>query len=114
MVDAIAHIDVKTPWLTKERFVAGGAAAVTVAGRIVLGIRLRFHHHPPEQAATCLAFHQPAANQVGGDQLGRAGEEGLREGWKGFAGYGSGFGDGWRLLGWRLIMRILHRGATYS
>ena len=32
VVDAVAHIDVKTPWLTKERFVAGGAAAVAVAG----------------------------------------------------------------------------------
>ena len=37
MVNAIAHIDIKPPRLTKERFVAGGAAAVAVAGRVVLG-----------------------------------------------------------------------------
>ena len=33
VVNAIAHIDVKAPRLTKQGFVAGGAAAVTVAGR---------------------------------------------------------------------------------
>ena len=37
VVNAIAHIDIKPPRLTKERFVAGGAAAVAVAGRVVLG-----------------------------------------------------------------------------
>ena len=62
---------------------------------------LRFHHHTPEQPAVLLAFHQPATNQVGGDQLGGAGEEGLGKGWEILGdglggGYGSGFGgDGW-------------------
>ena len=93
VVDAIAHINVKTPWLTKERFVAGGAAAEAVAGGVVLGIRLGFHHHAPKQAAVLLAFHQQATNQVGGDQLGGAGEKGLGERWGllgGLGGYGSG------------------------
>jgi hypothetical protein len=32
VVNAIAHIDIKPPWLTKQGFVAGGTAAVAVAG----------------------------------------------------------------------------------
>ena len=76
-MDAIAQIDVKPPWLTKERLVAGGAAAVAVAGGVVLGIRLHFHHHPPEQAAVCLAFHQPTANQLRGNDLRWTAEEGF-------------------------------------
>ena len=75
MVDAIAHIDVKTPWLTKEGFVARGAAAIAMAGGVVLGIRLRFHHHAPEQAAILLAFRQQAADELGSNQLGRAAEK---------------------------------------
>jgi len=69
-----------------------------VAGGLLLGIRLRFHNHTPQQLATFLAFHQQAADQLGGDHLGGAGEEGLGEmvwellGRRG--GYGSGFGDG--------------------
>ena len=66
-----------------------------MAGGVLLGIRLGFHHHAPEQAAVLLAFHQQATNQVGGDQLGGAGEEGLGERWKilgdALGGYGSGF-----------------------
>ena len=46
---------------------------------IVLGIRLRFHHHTPEQAAVCLAFHQPAANQLRGNDLSGAGKKALGE-----------------------------------
>ena len=57
VVDAIAHIHIKTPRLTKERFVAGGAAAIAVAGGVVLGIRLGFHHHTPKQPSIRLAFH---------------------------------------------------------
>jgi hypothetical protein len=41
VVNAVAQIDVKTPRLTKELFVAGGAAAIAVAGGVVLGMRLR-------------------------------------------------------------------------
>ena len=77
MVNAIAHIDIKTPWLTKQSFIAGGAAAVAVAGRVVLGIRLRFNNHAPQQLATFLAFHQQAADEIGSHNLGRAAEEGL-------------------------------------
>ena len=47
VVNAIAHLNIKPPRLTKERFVAGTAAAVAVAGGFLLGIRLRFHNHAP-------------------------------------------------------------------
>jgi hypothetical protein len=49
------------PWLTKEGFVTGAAAAIPVAGGFALAIRLRFHHHAPQQLATVLAFYQQAA-----------------------------------------------------
>ena len=62
---------------------------------VVLGIRLRFHHHTPQEAAVCLPFHQPAANQVGGNNLRWTAEEDLRQGWEilgnGLSGYGSGY-----------------------
>jgi len=64
-----------------------------LAGGVVLGIRLGFHHHAPKQAAVLLVFHQQATNQLGGDQLGRAGEEGLGERWERVYGYGSGLGE---------------------
>jgi hypothetical protein len=96
-VNAITYIDVKPPRLTKERFVAGGAAAVAVAGRVVLGIRLRFHNHAPEQLPIRLAFHQQAADEVGGNHLCWATEEGVREGLGKGGGYGSGYwGRGYR------------------
>jgi len=82
VVNAIAHIHVKASRLTKQGLVAGGAAAIPVAGGLLLGIRLRFHHHTPQQLATFLALHQQAADELGGDQLGGAGEEGLGEGWE--------------------------------
>jgi hypothetical protein len=73
-----------------------------VAGGLRLGIRLRFHNHAPQQLAIGLAFHQQAADQLGGDDLGGAGEETLGEGWEGrggLDGYGDGLGgDGWRPL----------------
>jgi len=75
-VNAIAHIHIETPRLTKQGFVAGGAAAVAVAGGLLLGIRLRFHKYAPQQLAIGLAFHQQAADQLGGDHLGWAGVEG--------------------------------------
>jgi len=65
-----------------------------VAGGLQLRIRLRFHNHAPQQLATCLAFHQPAANQLRGDDLGGAREEALGEMLGGRGGYGSGLGDG--------------------
>ena len=52
------------------------------------------HHHAPEQAAVPLAFHQQAANEVGGNLLCGAAEEGLGERREilsdGRGGYGSG------------------------
>ena len=91
MVNAIAHIDINTPWLTKERFVAGATAAVAVTGGVVLRIRLGFHNHAPEQLAIRLAFHQQAANQLRCNHLGRATEEGVREGLGKGGGYWSGY-----------------------
>jgi len=72
-----------------------------VAGGVVLGIRLRFHNHAPEQLTRGLALHQQAADELGGNLLGGAGEECLGEGWEvlgGRGGYGSGLGGGTR--GW--------------
>ncbi len=94
VVNAIAHIHIEKPRLTKQRFVAGSAAAVAVAGGFVLRIRLRFHNHAPQQLAIRLPFHQQAADELGGDDLGGAGEEGLGEVLGRRGGYGSGFG-GW-------------------
>jgi len=98
VVNAIAHIHIETPRLTKQGFVAGGAAAVAVAGGLLLGIRLRFHHHAPQQLPSGLAFHQQATDELGGNNLSGAGEEGLGElTWEvlgGRDGYRSGLGMG--------------------
>jgi len=67
-------------WLRNESSLAGGAAAVTVAGGHLLGIRLRFLKYAQQQLPSGLVFHQQAADELGGDHFGRAGEEGLREG----------------------------------
>ena len=93
MVDAIAHIHVKPPRFTKQSCVAWGAAAVAVAGGVALAIRLRFHNHAPQQLATFLAFHQQAADQLGGNELSGAGEETLGEDWESVGGRG-GYGGG--------------------
>ncbi len=66
-----------------------------VAGGLGLAIRLRFHNYAPEQRARWLAFHQQAADELGGNHLSGAGEEGLGEGWEELGergGYESGFG----------------------
>jgi len=76
-VNAVAHIHIETPRLTKQGFVAGGAAAIPVAGGLLLGIRLRFHHHAPQQLPSGLAFHQQAADELGCNLLGGADEKGL-------------------------------------
>ena len=72
---------------------------------VVLGIRLRFHHHTPEQAAVCLAFQQPAANQLRGNDLRWTAEEGLGQGCEivgdGVGGYENGYK---RLLNLKQIM----------
>jgi hypothetical protein len=79
VVNAIAHVDVKAPRLTKQGFVARGAAAMPVAGGLLLGIRLRFHHQNPQQLSIHLSPHQQAADELGCNLLGGAGEEGLGE-----------------------------------
>ena len=80
------------PRLTKQRFVAGGAATVPVAGGFLLRIQLLFHNHAPQQLTIRLALHQQAADQLGSDQLSWASEEALGECWEGLRGYGSGLG----------------------
>ena len=64
-----------------------------MASEVVLGIRLRFHNHAPEQAAVCLAFHQPAANQFRGNDLRWTAEEGVGQRWEVLGGRG-GYGNG--------------------
>jgi hypothetical protein len=72
---------------------AGGGGEIAAAGGLLLGIRLRFHNHAPQQLTIRLAFHQQAADELGGDRLGRAAEEGLGE-LLGERGDGlGGFGD---------------------
>jgi len=77
VVNAIARIDIEASRLTKQGFVAGGAAAIPVAGGLLLGMRLLIRHQAPQQLAIGLALHQQAADELGRDQLGWAGEEGF-------------------------------------
>jgi len=63
-----------------------------MAGGLLLGIRLCFHNHAPQQLAAFLASHQQAADELGGNLLGGAGEEALGEVLGGRGGYGSGLG----------------------
>ena len=58
VVDAIAHIHVKPPRLTKPGFVAGGAAVMLMASGLALAIGLHFHYHAPEQHSFVVALHQ--------------------------------------------------------
>ena len=53
-----------------------------MTGGIVLGIGLCFHNHAPQQTSIRLAFHQPAANQLRGNDLSRTTEEGVGQGWE--------------------------------
>jgi hypothetical protein len=75
VMNAIAHVHIKPPRLTKQRFIAWGTAAEAMAGRLLLRIRLRFHNHTPQQRSIRLPFHQPAAHQVWSDQFSCTGEE---------------------------------------
>ena len=93
MVDAIADIHIETPWRTKQGFVLGRPTPIAVAGGVVLGIRLSFNDHAPEQAAVLLAFHQQAADEVVGDQLSAAEEEAAGESW-GILGSPGGYRSG--------------------
>jgi len=69
-----------------------------VAGGLLLGIRLRFHHHAPEQLTLGLALHQQAADELGSDDLSGVGEEFIGEMLGERGGYGSGLRYEWRLL----------------
>jgi len=68
--------------------------SIAIDGRLLLRISLHFHHHAPQQLAIGLAFHQQAADQLGGNELGGAGEEGWGEMLGGRGGYGNGLGMG--------------------
>ena len=78
-----------------------------MASGLLLGIRLGFHNHAPEQLAIRLAFHQQAADEVGGNQLGRAGEEGVRE----RLGKGGGYGSGLMQIRLRREIKIVYTKA---
>jgi len=104
VVDALAHDHTKPTRLAKQGFVARGTAAMPVAGGVVLGICLRFHNHAPQQLPNGLALHQKAANELGGNLLGGAGEEGWGEVLGGRGGYGGGFVRAY--LGTRLHYQI--------
>ena len=49
---------------------------------VVLGIRLRFHNHAPQQGAVVLAFDEAAPHQIRTHDLGGAAEERLGQGWE--------------------------------
>ena len=86
-----------------------------VTGGLVLGIRLRFHNHAPQQLATFLALHQKAANELGGDDFGGAGEEGLGEDWEvldGLVGYRGGLRNGWRRFTQTNLTRVQNQLAA--
>jgi hypothetical protein len=104
VVNAIAHVDIKPPRLAKQGFVARGAAAMTVAGGLALAIRLRFHNHAPQQLTRGLAPHKQAADELGGELLGGAGEKGLGKVLGERGGYGSGFCE--------VVLRDADRGAV--
>ena len=80
MVDAIGEIDVPMARRAKQGGVAFGAAAEAVASGLRLGIGLRFHHHPPQQAAVCLTFDQAAADQLRTHYLSGTRVERMRQG----------------------------------
>ena len=58
---------------------------------------LAINPHPDVEAAVVLAFHQPAAHQIGSDFLRWTAEEGVGQGWDalgdGLCGYGYGSGE---------------------
>jgi len=62
-----------------------------------------------------LAFHQAAADELGGGQLGRAGEKALGKVLGEGGGYGSGFGGemgwDWVVAGATRAMQIRHNQA---
>jgi len=64
-------------------------------------VAFQVHNHAPQQLAIGLALHQQAADQVGGNLLGGAGEEVLGEALGGRGGYGSG-------LGWGIGLTVAH------
>ena len=79
VVDAIGQIDVPMARRAKQGGVAFSAAAKAMAGGLLLGISLGFHHHAPQQAAVWLAFHQAAADEFRTHNFCRATEEGMRQ-----------------------------------
>ena len=61
---------------------------------IVLGIGLCFHNHAPQQTSIRLAFHQPAANQLRGNDLRWTAEESVGQGWEVLSDVLGGYGSG--------------------
>ena len=79
-MDAVGDIDVPMARRAEQGGVAFGAATKAVTGGLLLGIRLRFHHHTPQQAAVGLAFEQAAADEFRPHQLSGARVEIRRQG----------------------------------
>ena len=111
MVNAIADVHIKPSKLSKQRFVMRRTAAITVTSGIVLGIRLRFHNHAPQQGAVVLAFHQPATYQFRTHQLCGAGaaEEGLGEGWEMLGDEQGGYGHDLHALFFNIYKKARHK-----
>lgn len=92
-MNAVAHTHIKPPSFANERFVTGAAAELPMAGRLGLAIGLCFHNHVPQECKRGLAFHQQKADELGGELLAGAGEEGLRAVLGERCDYGSEWGD---------------------
>ena len=93
MVNAIAHLNIKPPRLTKERFVAGTAAAVARGRRVPPGNTPPFPQSRPTAARLRLGV-SPASRQpisAGATLLDGAGVEGVGEVVGERGGYGGGF-----------------------
>jgi len=56
---------------------------------LIVGITIHFHKHTPQELIIGLILYQQAADELGGDDLGGAGEEGLGQVLGGRGGYGS-------------------------
>ena len=70
---------------------------------IVPGNRLCFNYHAPEQAAVVLALHQPAANQLSGNNLRLTAEKGDEQKREILGDARSGYGYG--LKTWLTLVR---------
>ena len=89
-MDLIHYIDVILTNNTAQLFAGFGGGR---NGRAIIQvILLRFHNHAPQRRSIRLAFHQQAADDLGGNLLGGAGKTVLGEAHVKRSGYGGGIG----------------------